>query len=74
MGGPGEREHAELEFEKSPNPEPFKPNPAEHSAVAKAQLFAWHYARGTMSLYYDLFPEDRPAAPEPRLTPRGQER
>ena len=60
--------------EKSPNPEPFRPNPAEHPAAAKARLFAWHYAKGTMGIYYDLYPEDRPAEPEPRATPRGRER
>jgi hypothetical protein len=69
-----ERE-AESSYQQSPNPKPFKPNPAEHHDVAKARLFAWHYARGTMGIYYDLYPEDRPAEPEPRLTPpRGQER
>jgi hypothetical protein len=76
MSGPGEKERdEELEFEKSPNPKPFSPNPAEHPAAAKARLFRWHYGRGTMGTYYDLFPEDRPAEPEPRPTsPRGRER
>lgn len=74
MGTPGENElEKEFEFEKSPNPNPFKPNPPEHPAVAKARLFQWHYVRGTMGIYYDLYPEDRPAAPEPRPTlPRGR--
>jgi hypothetical protein len=65
----------ELEFEKSPNPKPFRLNLAEHPAAAKARLFAWHYAKGTMGIYYNLYPEDRPAEPEPRPTaPRGRER
>jgi hypothetical protein len=70
---PGEEE--ELEYERSPNPKPFRPNLPEHPDVVKARLFQWHYARGTMGLYYDLYPEDRPAAPEPRpRPPRGEGR
>jgi hypothetical protein len=76
MSTPGETEsEAESEFDKSPNPTPFRPNPAEHPAAVKARLFAWHYARGTMGIYYDLYPEDCLAEPEPRpISPRGQER
>jgi hypothetical protein len=63
------------EFEQSPNPELFKPHPAEHPAAAKARLFAWHYARGSMGTYYDLYPEDRPAEAEPHpARSRGQSR
>jgi hypothetical protein len=76
MSGSGEKERQEeLEFEKSPNPKPFRPSPAEHPAAAKARLFAWHDARGTMGTYYDLYPEDRLAEPELRATPpHGRER
>jgi hypothetical protein len=59
----------------SPNPDFNRPSPAEQPAVAKARLFQWHYARGTMGIYYDLYPEDCPAAPEPQpAPPRGRER
>jgi hypothetical protein len=76
MGAPSEKGLGEeSEFEKSPNPRPFKPNPTEHPAAVKARLFRWHYTRGTMGIYYDLYPEDRPVKPEPRPTsPRGRER
>ena len=76
MGTRGENGlEKEFEFENSPNPNPFKPNPVEHPAVAKARLFQWHYVRGTIGIYYDLYPEDRPAASEPRPTPpRGRTR
>jgi hypothetical protein len=70
MSSPGEKERdEELEHEQSPNPKPFKPSLAEHPHVTKARLFAWHYARGTLGLYYDLCPEDHPAEPEPYPTP-----
>jgi len=59
----------------SPNADFIRPNPAEHPAVAKARLFRWHYANGTMGLYYELYPEDRPPEPEPRLErPPGRSR
>jgi hypothetical protein len=76
MNTPGEREREEeLEFENSPNPKPFRPDLPEHPDARKARLFRWHYARGSMGIYYDLYPEDRPAAPEPRPIPtRGRSR
>jgi hypothetical protein len=76
MSRAGEQERdGEGAYDQSPNPRPFKPSPAEHPDVAKARLFQWHYARGTMGIYYDLYPEDRPAELEPRSTPpRGRER
>jgi hypothetical protein len=76
MSRPGEKERDdELEHEQSPNPKPFKPSPPEDPDVTKARLFAWHQARGTMGLYYDLYPEDRPAESEPCPTPpRGYSR
>jgi hypothetical protein len=70
MTTPGEKEREEeLEFEKSPNPRPFKPNRPEHPAVTKARLFRLHSARGSMGTYYDLYPEDRLPEREPKLTP-----
>jgi hypothetical protein len=66
----------ELEFDKSPNPKPFRPDPPEHPAARKARLFQWHYAKGTMGMYYDMYPEDRPPErePVPAPQPRGRSR
>jgi hypothetical protein len=64
----------ELEYDRSPNPKPFRPDPPEHPAAMKARLFRWHYARGSMGIYYDLYPEDRPFQPEPREPPTGRSR
>jgi hypothetical protein len=59
----------------SPNPDFNRPHPPEHPAVAKARLFQWHFARGSMGIYYDLYPEDRVPKPEPKpAPPRGRSR
>lgn len=31
----------------------------------RARLYAWHKARGSLGMFYDLYPEMRPAEPEP---------
>jgi hypothetical protein len=58
----------------SPNPDFNRPAPPEdHPDARKARLFRWHSLQGTMGIYYELFPEDRPAEPEPAPS-RGHSR
>jgi hypothetical protein len=59
------------EDDDSPNPDFNRPSPPESREARKARLFQWHYNRGTMEMYYDMFPEDRPPKrePEPEPTP-----
>jgi hypothetical protein len=65
---------ARNEDDYSPNPDFNRPSPAESAAAAKGRLFQWHSARGTMGIYYDLYPEDRIPQPEPSAKPHGRGR
>jgi hypothetical protein len=58
------------EEDDSPNPDFNRPSPPEHPDARKARLFAWHSARGSMGMYYDLYPEDCPPLPEPKPEPK----
>jgi hypothetical protein len=59
----------------SPNPDFNRPLPREHPDATKVRLFRWHQARGSLGTYYDLYPEDRPAQPDPTPSPpRGRSR
>jgi len=55
-------------------PDPVLPDPPEDEDVRKARLFRWHSARGTMGLFWDLYPEDRPPPEEPKPAPRQHDR
>jgi hypothetical protein len=60
------------EYDDSLNPDFIRPAPPEDPAARKARLHAWHIARGTLGIYYDLYPEDRPAEPKPLSHGRGR--
>jgi hypothetical protein len=58
----------------SPNPDFNRPLPPEHPDARKARLHAWHSACGSLGTYYDLYPEDRPAQPDPKPEPKPRGR
>lgn len=43
----------------------------ERAAAARAELYATHKARGSLGVYYQMFPDE---APSPRQKKEGQER
>jgi hypothetical protein len=69
MSRPGEKQlEAELEFEESPIRS--RSGPIQPNILPLSQRGCLHGTtpRGAVGIYYDLYPEDRPAEPEPRST------
>jgi hypothetical protein len=52
----------------SANPEHNRPIREDQEAL-RARLFMWHQARGTLGLFYELYPDQRPIEQEPAREP-----
>jgi len=48
------------EREYSPNPDYVRSAPREHPDAERSRLYQYHRAAGTMELYFEMYPLDRP--------------
>jgi len=56
----------------SANPEHNTPIREDEEAL-RARLHMWHQARGTLGLFYDLYPDQRQIDKEPDREPRKEQ-
>lgn len=68
----GEKDH-DREREYSPNPD-FNRPVREHPEATRARLYDYHRRSGTLEMYYEMYPSDRPHARASQERDGGRER